>query len=285
MISIATAVFTRGYHSFEDYHLLIARNRAVSTVLDVKSIPNARCDHYIFHEGNITKSQQDYILDHSGIPLIFISLQKEFIDNYKKIEKMNIEPLVATKKFGFGYRFMCWFWSVGFRDYFKDFDYLFRVDEDVILQHFDISLVLQRLNTGGYVVACVQDDSTSAVEGLNELVLEKYPSRGVSIPVEINIPYTCFFGFSLKFLKDLDLDFLESADVFKGVFAARWGDHVLWKICFNLNGLRVTDSVFKEIQYKHGSHSRLVNSRLDRMLAGISRVKMFIKGAKIGLNG
>lgn len=278
MISVATAVFTRGYQSDEDYKFLVDRNRALSTMFDFRSIQNIQVHHYIFHEGNITESQQEYILKYSGIPLIFISLQDVFIDKHKKVEELKIEPLPATKKFGFGYRFMCWFWAVGFRDYFKDFDYLFRVDEDVMIRHFDISAVLQRLSSLGYVVACLQNDSRPAVEGLNELVIEKYLSRDVFMPVEIDIPYTCFFGVSLNFLKELDFEFLESADVFKGIFGARWGDHVLWKICLNLNGVKLTDVVFKNIQYRHGSHSRLVNSQLDRILARASRIKMLMKG-------
>ena len=71
-------VLTKGYKNEKDYNMLIKRNKYIlENVYTICNYP----DIIIFHEGNITNTQQDYIQKQTpDLPLKFIIVKLIIID-------------------------------------------------------------------------------------------------------------------------------------------------------------------------------------------------------------
>lgn len=106
----AIVCLTRGYSTLNKYNDLIARNVGIWNSIN----DNCKYPLVIFHEGNITLEQQEYIRSRSmGQTLIF----KDISHVWKG-----------------GYEGMCRFMIYDLWNECKGFDYVMRVDEDCVIQ-------------------------------------------------------------------------------------------------------------------------------------------------------
>lgn len=103
----AIVCLTRGYQDINKYDTLITRNGLIKTFFG---------DKYpvlIFHEGNISKHQQQGISKRSHMELKFIDISSVWTG---------------------GYEGMCRFYAYDIWEQCKDYDYILRIDEDCHLK-------------------------------------------------------------------------------------------------------------------------------------------------------
>src|SRR5688572_18984280 len=100
------ACLTRGYTELEQYNALVQRNKAIAEHIN----KGRKTVLVIFHEGNITDEQMNYITAHSEGQIV----------SFKNISDVWIG----------GYEGMCRFYTYDFWNYFNDDDLVLRIDED-----------------------------------------------------------------------------------------------------------------------------------------------------------
>jgi hypothetical protein len=131
----AIVILTRGYTDKKGYDKLIKRNKAIYDVFYSKLDDKYNYDVVIYHEGNITVDQQEYIQSMTkGLPLVFkeVSFQKN-----KQINTEMCPPTLISEYFPMGYKNMCYFWSISMFEYMSSYEYIIRIDEDCIIDSLD----------------------------------------------------------------------------------------------------------------------------------------------------
>ena len=83
----------------------------------------------MFHEGNISKFDQNFINSQSRDEIKFVDVSQYF-------QNIDIQ-LKEDNKFTLGYRQMCRFNMYHIWEEVKEYDYILRVDEDVEITKFD----------------------------------------------------------------------------------------------------------------------------------------------------
>lgn len=85
-------------------------------------------DILIFHEGNITLEQQNYIQSKTPkLPLKFIIVEFD----YNRFNNIKEKTWEGNK----GYKLMCDFWIDKFFKYTNSYKYLLRIDEDCFISN------------------------------------------------------------------------------------------------------------------------------------------------------
>ena len=133
-MKIVIAALVRGYEKNSGYKNLIKRN--INIFRNIISKADNNISQILFHEGNISKKDQDFINSKSPKNTNFIDVSEDFGYDNKLIEK-----IPDLERFGIGYRLMCKFNFLHIWKYIKDFDYLIRIDEDVIIKRFDMNII------------------------------------------------------------------------------------------------------------------------------------------------
>lgn len=110
-MSNAIVSLIRGYDDLKEYDLIIGRNLKIYEFVNQKFEKNYPI--VLFHEGNIDESQQEHIREKSGPQTI------EFVDISD-----------TWNKDSGGYEAMCRFNSYDIWNYCKNYEYIFRVDDD-----------------------------------------------------------------------------------------------------------------------------------------------------------
>jgi hypothetical protein len=253
----AITVLTRGYDSNEKYLSLINRNKGIS-----KNLINKDIDIVIFHEGNITDIQQNYIKNETpDLKIIFTDIsefafkkENEEIPFYKSYDK-NINPPK-------GYRHMCHFWFIDFLKYCENYNYILRIDEDCFID-FNIDEIFDLLPNKLIIAGMNVEDENDVVYGLNNFTLKFLINNNLNNikPRLVDGPYTNIFALNLIKVRnnELILKYMESIDNSKNIYVYRWGDLPLWGevlhyIC-EPNDYLITD----KIKYFHGSLITYVN--------------------------
>ena len=135
----AIVVLTRGYNDLKSYNMLVHRNRHISVNFYLKLENKENYDVIVFHEGNITTEHQKYIqMGSPRLPLIFKQIQ--FTDN-KNINTCLCPPTTLSNGFTMGYKNMCYFWSIDFLNYLKNYEYIIRIDEDCKLINIPTNII------------------------------------------------------------------------------------------------------------------------------------------------
>ena len=99
-MKIAIFALTRGYpNEITRYDDLLKRN--MSIFYNINNKRESPADLILFHEGNISKSDQQYINSHCPEEIKFINVAKYF-------SKTTL-PQEGGSKFNAGYRYMCRF--------------------------------------------------------------------------------------------------------------------------------------------------------------------------------
>jgi hypothetical protein len=257
----AIVVLTKGYTNLLDYKNLIERNRYISVNFYQKLKNPSDYDILIYHEGNITQTQQKYIQSQSPrIPLIFKTIN--FINNTKICS--SCPPTVLSNYFSIGYKNMCFFWSIRFLKHLSNYEYVIRIDEDCKLTKIDPNIIEKYKNNNIYYSSpYFQDpddvDVTVGMEKLfNNYLIDKH-----LIPVNTNLkcPYTNLMIINIKYFYDNNLIKEVLSRIYESncIFSNRWGDLPIWGYILSYLVDKKHYIEDKDISYYHGSHNKKIN--------------------------
>ena len=275
-IKIAIVGLVRGYPQNKKlYESLIIRNNSI-----YKNIVNLRdniIDVIIFHEGNISSDDQDYIKSHSYENIKFKNVSQYFINN-------NDLELLEKNKFNLGYRQMCRFNMYHIWEEVKEYDYILRVDEDVEITKFD-----------PYVFEYMESKNIKYMTGRfskeihklsNETLvpfLKEFTNLNIKKTYDHKFPYTNLYSTSVKFWRsEENIHLLKKIALSDEQIVYRWGDIPVLGNLLNHNNEKIF--LFPKLEYKHVSHDLIIKNNYLRNLTVNSkfnpisiRENMFIK--------
>ena len=257
----AVVVLTRGYKNNKDYEKLIHRNRFIAANFYLKLMNSHSVDIIIFHEGNISLPQQKFIQSKSPrIPLIFKSVN--FIDNNIKCD--NCPPNKKSEMFSMGYKNMCYFWSIRFLNFLKDYDYIIRIDEDCNLFHLDPNIINTYKKNNIYFSSPFfqGEDEEEVVVGMKDLFDNFVKENNITLyNKNIKCPYTNVMILNINyFLGNQDvMNILKIIEKSNCIFSNRWGDLPIWGfiLTYLIDSKHYLED--KTIRYHHGSHDKKIN--------------------------
>ena len=256
----AIVVLTRGYNDNSKYKSLILRNRHICQNFYLKLDNPSDYDVVIFHEGNITPSQQQYIQSKSpNLPLQFRNVT---FQNNNTICSL-CPPTKLSHGFSMGYKNMCYFWSIDFLEYLKDYEYIIRVDEDCLLQQISTNIlnVYKEKNIIFSSPFFQGDDSFPVIVGMKRL-FANFMRRNNLQPrkMDIRCPYTNVMILNIQYFRNNNIvrGILSQIKETNCIFSNRWGDLPIWG---HILTLLVEPTLYIEdtsISYLHGSHHKMI---------------------------
>lgn len=268
---IGIIVLTKGYDDIENYQTLIDRNNSIFENLVSKS--NHSFENIIFHEGNIPTEHQEYISSKSLIPLIFRNVKDSasrsaFNDSKNQINNVLCPPTELSNRFPLGYKHMCHFWAIDLFDYLEEYQYIIRIDEDVIVHEFPpevIDAVIDNDIKFAVPFMCNFLDDPNVIVGMEKLLNDFCNKNNFNPHTKFkNIlgPNTNFMILNIEYFRNHKLvqSFLEEIDNSHGIYSNRWGDAVTWGIII----YALIDEpmyVLDMIEYYHGSHGHHINKK------------------------
>jgi len=264
----AIVVLTRGYDTDEKYNLLTERNNSIYDVFYSKlnGDETNKYDILIYHEGNITPDQQDYIQRKTpNLPLIFKTIQLHEDQENNEL----CPPTLLSKSFSNGYKNMCYFWSIDFLEYLKEYDYIIRIDEDCTVEQFDKD-TLQQYKESNIMFSSpsYQDnDSPEVIVGMDTLFNTYLSEHNMKQKNTLKMPYTNFMIVNIPFFTNHDTvkSVLDRVKESKCIFSNRWGDLPIWGYVLSYFIDKQYYLEDKDIRYYHGSHGAKINeSNKDR---------------------
>ena len=221
------------------------------------------CEVLIFHEGNITADAQAFIQRHTpNMTLKFWTIQfyETMIVNYELCP-----PNIITDNFGMGYKNMCYFWSIDFLKYLKDYEYVFRIDEDCFIEEIDPG-IFDRYRKDGIKYSSphfVGADEPYVTVGMERFFERFMKGRGLVAKRDdgLHSPYTNVMIVDIGYFKNNPIvrDVLKEIERCGCIFSNRWGDLPIW-------GYILTKLIDKELyledkqmRYYHASHDAKIN--------------------------
>ena len=279
-VKIAIVALTRGYKEESSYELLLKRNQYLSNIID---FTNSKYEFILFHEGNIGYNHQEYINQRSKI-------QHKFIDvsvNFKITNELKNSALIEKfRNYGdhSGYRLMCRFNMYYIWTYLKDYDYIFRVDEDVLITEFDEKQFEIMINKN--IDFCFPKLINETHEFTNKYLpayLENLFNIKSKKIYNHKFPYTNVYIAKVKtWKKEEILQNLKKIAVSNEQYKYRWGD--LPVLGAFINYYKMDARYFKNIKYMHASHDTviscndgLVNKLIDLYGIKLSQIKLSLK--------
>ncbi len=269
MKKIAICVLSRGYSDINQYKTLINRNVSIERLLQNKKINNY--NFIILHEGNIYENQQNFISSKTpNLNIEYWDIKNKdpriAFDDNKNIINNLCPPNWLTKNFPTGYKHMCHFWSIDFLEYFKDFDYIIRIDEDCIVENFNIDIIKDMESENlVFISPMFQDqDVDSVIVGLENLRNEYITENDLTNTTEfkqIKCPYTNFMIVNVKEINNNPKvkNFLNKVDSCGCIYSNRWGDLPIWGVILDTILDKSQYKEVKTIKYFHGSHNQKIN--------------------------
>ena len=258
--AVAIATLTRG--GFADhigYDSLIKRNISIETY--VYGFQNQNKDVLIFHEGNVSLADQDYIQSKTpSMPLIFVNVASEFGDVPKAAAKPMSNYCHVTElsdSFPVGYKHMCRFWFSGFLRFTTAYRYVIRIDDDCIVNSFPEGLV-QLMDVNDLTLVAAKMDSTDSTDvtiGLQDFVRQNF-FQEIDF---FKFPYTNVVIFDADYFRSSIpyQNFVDLVDASGCIYVNRWGDLPLWGAAIQV--LHINSFEDKRIAYLHGSHNAQIN--------------------------
>ncbi len=251
-LKIAIAALVRGYDNLDSYHELILRNNHISQNIETKN--NHEYKYILFHEGNIVDGHQKFIQDNTDFKINFIDVSRCF-NISKELENSAIQEKGRKYKSDKGYRLMCRFNSYYIWSYLKDFDYLFRIDEDCLIQKFDKNQFDIMFKDD--ITFCFSKYSIETHKYTN-LYLPDYLKKNLNTKrkniYNHKFPYTNVYISNVSFWLDPELNkALKKTSLSNEQFTYRWGDLPI--LGSFLNFYEPKTSFFNYLTYKHLSHS------------------------------
>ncbi len=226
------ACLTRGYPELSQYQHLINRNKAIRQFInkDLKTVLT------IFHEGNITDEQMNYITNESeGQILSFIDISSFWAG---------------------GYEGMCRFYTYDFWSFFKHEDVVLRIDEDCQVIKCDVD-PFSLLGDNVYLRSVYWAESHSETNATLPGFIQKLTGADSAEFYNGKFPYTnvglakiSFFQELQPLIKRIALDPLQLAN--------RWGDLPVLGSLLNIYAKGKVGSL-TGMSYTHSSHNVTIN--------------------------
>jgi hypothetical protein len=255
--SCAIVALVRGYpEDRSHYGDLIARNRAIYQ--EVNSKRTQPVPLRLFHEGNISPEDQEFVRSHTPEQTIdFVDVSTVWLRDAEYYQGL---PSV-------GYRLMCRFNTVHIWEYCADLDYFMRVDEDVILTgtdpHFEDRMAEEGLDFAFSIYFLDSHEGTNAT-------LYPFAQLGFGGSRRIDndrmVPYTNVYAARTAFwnaprvrttLRSLGLNPLQ--------MKYRWGDAALLGLAAEVHEAKLAP--LPGLEYRHLSHDgiaiRALENRVD----------------------
>ena len=257
----AVVVLTRGYNDSRKYKSLITRNRHIAQNFYLKLSNPENFDIILFHEGNITPNQQKYIQSQSpNLPLQFRTIP---FQNNNTLCSL-CPPTEISSAFSMGYKNMCYFWSINFLEYLKDYEYILRIDEDCLLQSIPIDIfeTYKKKNIVFSSPYFQGDDDSHVIVGMKRLFVNYMKKNGLQPQkMDIRCPYTNVTILNISHFRSNQhiqniLNLIKTSNC---IFSNRWGDLPIWG---HILTLLIEPTLYLEdtsISYFHGSHDCMIN--------------------------
>ena len=247
----------KGYpENLECYEKLINRN--ISIYEKINKHREIKADLILFHEGNISNFDQNYIQTNSPEIIKFIDVG-QILNNIKK-NKVDISR-TEPERFNLGYRFMCQFNFFHIWRFIEEYSYALRIDEDIIINDIDPFIFEEMQKTGKIF-------STGAlVPETHELTNQTLPQYlenlfGIESKEFYNhkFPYTNVYVTNISFWLDNELQKkLEEISENPKQIEYRWGDLPILGSILNIYDIQI--DILKTINYEHLSHKNVVKSK------------------------
>lgn len=247
---------TRGYIGFGKYHYLklIVRNNFIRKALKKES---DLYDFVIFHEGNVSRTDQFAIKWLSGIK----GIQFKKVTNYFELPEG--VSLGRTSSKGIGYELMCLFQYLKVWSYLSQYDEAVRIDDDCLISK------IPKLKKN-QIFACASL-SAETHEPTNLTLLGHLKEKGFDKYYDHAFPYTNLFVTKINFWRTPEvIEFLGYISRSPNSILNRWGD--LPVIGVTLKAFASWDAssaVIPDYEYDHLSHnSRIVNGEVVTVKSG-----------------
>ena len=256
-LRIAIVALTRGYPDDKSqYQTLIKRNSSIQRSI-IQHRDNT-VDIILFHEGNISKLDQEYINSKSQIKIKFVDVSKYFHD-----EGLTLE---GEAKFNLGYRQMCRFNMYHIWDEVADYDYILRVDEDIEIKDFD-PFIFEKMEKKKQIY--LTGRFTKETHRLTNKTLPYFLIKNTDLDVDKvynhRNPYTNLYASSVKFWNnEKNKSILKMIALTDQQIINRWGDHTVQGLLLNHRKVRI--HLFPRLIYRHISHDLIIKNNLVRNL-------------------
>ena len=245
----AIVALTRGYpDNKSSYDNLLNRNQCIYE--NINNLRPSPLDMILFHEGNISIDDQNYINSYSAQEIKFIDVSKYFVNPGLKLE--------GEKKFNLGYRQMCRFNMYHIWDEVKDYSHILRVDEDIEILKFDpyVFEFMDKRNITYMTGRFTKDIHRLTNRTLPEFIINN-TDMNINKVYNHKNPYTNVFATSVNFWRSEEVSqILKNISLADQQLINRWGDHTVHGIM--LNHMRKKINLFTKLEYKHISHSNLI---------------------------
>lgn len=258
----AIVVLTRGYNNILKYNKLINRNKHIAINFYLKLENPENYDIIIFHEGNITLEQQKYIQSQTPkLPLIFKSIT---FYNTNIQNKYLCPPTYLSNKFSPGYKNMCFFWSILFLDYLKDYLYIIRIDEDCLIKSIPTNIINTYIESNIYFASPYFQgpDDPNVTVGITKFFLNFLQKNNIKgYNSNVTCPYTNVSIINIQYFRQNSIvqKVLQEIILCGCIFSNRWGDLPIWGYILNYLIHPHLYKQDKSICYFHGSHNTLLN--------------------------
>lgn len=254
-MKVAVVALTRGYPNNQNlYGDLIKRNQCIyNNFIKIREAP---ADLILFHEGNITVSDQIYIKDNFPGELIFKDVSKYF-----KVVDLKLE---GEEKFTLGYRQMCRFHMFHIWKEVSEYDYIFRIDEDVELIKCD-PYIFEYMNENN--INYLTGRFTKETHRLTNNTLPDFLLDNTELDVEKiynhRNPYTNLYASKVSFWTNNEIQsLLKTIALTDKQIINRWGDHTVQGIILNHKNEKI--KLFPNLVYNHISHNLVIKNNFIR---------------------
>jgi len=257
-MKIAIFALTRGYPNQRNlYNDLLQRNKTIYKHINKKR--DYPADLILFHEGNISESDQSYLNTESPENIKFKNVSQYFINN-------NDLELAGENKFNLGYRQMCRFNMYHIWEEVKEYDYILRVDEDVEITKFD-PYVFEYMESKNikYMTGRFTEDTHKLTNSTLPPFLKENTNLNVEKIYNHRNPYTNLYATKVDFWRQDDVwSLLTTISLSKDQLLNRWGDHTVQGIILNHKEEKIR--LFPKLEYKHISHDLKIKNNFLRNL-------------------
>ena len=265
----AVVALTRGYpNNLELYNTLIKRNNSIHK--RINKLRKEPVDIVLFHEGNISKFDQNYINSQSKDEIKFVNVSQYF--------KNTDIQLKENKKYTLGYRQMCRFNMFHIWEEVSDYDYILRIDEDSELLNID-PYIFEYMNK--HEIVFITGRFSKEIHRLTNKTLPQFLINNTSINVKKiynhKFPYTNLYATSVKFWKENDVNkILEKIAMSDEQIVNRWGDIPVLGGMLNYKNIKI--KLFPKLEYVHISHNlKIKNSFLRNIFINSKFMPISVK--------
>lgn len=251
----AVVALIRGYPNNKAlYSELIKRNNSIYE--KIVKFKNKEIDLILFHEGNISIEDQQYIKSKYPDEILFKDVSKYFQEVPISLE--------GESKFSLGYRQMCRFNMFHIWNEVSDYDYIFRIDEDIEIINCDPNL-FDYMNSRKIIY--MTGRFTKETHRLTNETLPFYLIENTNLDVKKvynhRNPYTNLFASNVEFWLSADIQsILKLIALTDDQLKFRWGDHTVQGLV--LNHKKVSINLFPKLEYKHISHDLVIKNNFLR---------------------